>query len=52
MSLVEMIAEWKQGCSHAPGRRPEDCAACTRAVVERMVKKVNLAKLELAGVSR
>jgi hypothetical protein len=33
MTPLQMIAEWKKGCSNAPKETPEDCPECTRALV-------------------
>jgi hypothetical protein len=30
---LENIGEWRKGCSCAPEGRPEECPACTRALI-------------------
>lgn len=34
MNIAELIAEWRKGCSDAPPEHPEDCRACTAALID------------------
>jgi len=31
---LEILAEWRKGCSCAPKERPEECPMCTRAAMD------------------
>jgi hypothetical protein len=31
---LEMIAEWRKGCSCAPSGKPEECQECTRVLID------------------
>jgi hypothetical protein len=35
---LEMIAEWRKGCSCAPKGQPEECRACTRGLINALEK--------------
>jgi hypothetical protein len=41
MTPEEMIREWCKGCSCAPPERPEECPACTRALIEALERIFN-----------
>lgn len=34
MTVLQMIAEWRKGCSCAEADRPEECQACTAALID------------------
>jgi hypothetical protein len=34
MTILEIIAEWRRGCSCAVEGKPEQCEACTRAAID------------------
>lgn len=38
MGPLEMIAEWRKGCSCASVSNPEPCQECTRALIDSMEK--------------
>ena len=38
MTPLEMIAEWRRGCSCAPKEHPEECHECTRALINALEK--------------
>lgn len=40
MTPLEMIAEWRRGCSCAAPGRPEECRECTRALVDALERKL------------
>lgn len=40
MTPLEMIAEWRKGCSNAPTDKPELCPECTRALIEALEAKL------------
>jgi hypothetical protein len=48
MNIKEMIAEWKRGCSCAPKESPEDCQACTRALIDAIERKLALPQYQIA----
>jgi hypothetical protein len=33
MTPLELIAEWRKGCSCAPAGKPEECQACTAGLI-------------------
>lgn len=34
MNILDLIAEWRKGCSKAPASNPEECHACTVALID------------------
>lgn len=40
MTPLEMIAEWRRGCSNTIGAEPEQCEECTRALIEAIAAKL------------
>lgn len=34
MTPLELIAEWRKGCSNAPADQPELCPECTRRLID------------------
>lgn len=40
MTPLEMIAEWRKGCSCAPAGKPEQCAECTRGLIDALERDV------------
>lgn len=34
MTLLEIIAEWRKGCSNATPNNPEECPTCTLAMID------------------
>lgn len=40
MTPLEMIAEWRRGCSCAPPEHPEECHDCTRALIDALDRKL------------
>ena len=40
MTPLEMIAEWRRGCSCAPPERAEECHECTRALIDALEGKL------------
>lgn len=34
MTPLEILTEWRKGCSCAPAARPEECMMCTRAAMD------------------
>lgn len=47
MTILEMIAEWRRGCSCARKGHPEECTECTVGLIEAIERK-EFAKLEQA----
>ncbi|USE78943.1 hypothetical protein NDR89_20110 [Cupriavidus gilardii] len=43
MTELEMIAEWRKGCSCASKEHPEECTACTRGLVDALEAKLRAA---------
>lgn len=43
MTELEMIAEWRKGCSCASKERPEECTECTRGLVDALEAKLRAA---------
>jgi hypothetical protein len=41
MTPLEMIAEWRKGCSCAPAGKPEACQECTRALIDGLEIQLN-----------
>ena len=41
--IRENIEEWRKGCSCAPNGQPEECPACTRALIDAIDSKVGRA---------
>jgi flagellar biosynthesis/type III secretory pathway protein FliH len=39
MTIPEMIAEWRRGCSCAEPGKPEQCRDCTKALIEAIAKR-------------
>jgi hypothetical protein len=51
MTPEQMIREWRKGCSCASEQRPEECPACTKALVEALeqaLTKITAACLDIA----
>jgi hypothetical protein len=40
MTPLEMIAEWRKGCSCAPSGKAEDCCECTRGLIDALEQKL------------
>lgn len=34
MTPLEMIAEWRKGCSCSSPEMPEECSECTKALID------------------
>lgn len=45
MTILEMIAEWRKGCSCASAGKPEECPECTRALIDAIEKKAKMEHL-------
>lgn len=41
MTALEIITEWRRGCSCAPKENPEYCPECTRAMIDALERKFN-----------
>lgn len=41
MTLLEMIAEWRKGCSCSSHGKPEECAECTKALIDAIEARVS-----------
>lgn len=41
MTPLEMIQEWRRGCSCADPQHPEQCQECTRALIDAMERKLS-----------
>lgn len=39
MEILEMIAEWRTGCTCAPPEHPEECVACTINLISAIENK-------------
>ena len=42
MEILEMIAEWRKGCSIS-GKHPVECSACTEALIDKIEQKEQIA---------
>lgn len=40
MTPLEMITEWRKGCSCAHAGKPEECHECTRALIDALERKL------------
>lgn len=40
MSPLEIIEEWRRGCSDADPGKPEQCAECTRGAIEAIERQL------------
>lgn len=40
MTPLEMVAEWRKGCSCASQGKPEECLECTRALIDMLEAKL------------
>lgn len=40
MTMLEMIAEWRKGCSLSEPGHPEHCTACTVGLINALEKKL------------
>lgn len=40
MTLLEMITEWRKGCSNADSKHPEECLVCTRSLIDAMERQL------------
>jgi hypothetical protein len=40
MSPLQMIAEWRRGCSNAPEGHPESCHVCTAALIDALQRRL------------
>lgn len=48
MTIIEMIAEWRRGCSDAAPDSPELCAQCTRGLIDAIERK-ELSRLKVSS---
>lgn len=52
MTPLEMIAEWRKGCSCAPAGKPEECAECTRALIDALERGLSeVGSVEIDGAT-
>lgn len=42
MTPLQMIEEWKRGCSDTEHGRPEDCPECTRGLIDALERRLVL----------
>jgi hypothetical protein len=41
MTPIEMIEEWRRGCSCAPNGAPEECHECTVALIDALERALS-----------
>lgn len=49
MTPLEMIEEWRNGCSCGSVEHPEDCTECTRALIDALERRLLLIQARIQG---
>lgn len=42
MTPLQMIAEWRKGCSNTTAEHPEECHECTRALIDNIDRHMTI----------
>jgi hypothetical protein len=40
VTILEMITEWRKGCSNADSKHPEECLVCTRGLIDAIERQL------------